>query len=49
MEFLQLWAVMAMAAAMVLIGRKSGSHGCAIQNCEKLETEFSKIPMLDLP
>jgi hypothetical protein len=40
---------MAMAAAMVLMGRRSGSYGCAIQNGEKLETEFIKIPMVDLP
>jgi hypothetical protein len=34
MEFLQLWAAMAMVAAMVLMGRRSGSYGCAIQNGE---------------
>jgi hypothetical protein len=39
---------MAMAAAMVLMGRKSGSYGCAIQNVEKLEAEFIDIPMVDL-
>jgi hypothetical protein len=48
MEYLQLWKVMAMAAAMVLIGRRSGSYGCAIQNDEKLETELIKILMVDL-
>jgi hypothetical protein len=40
---------MAMAAAMVLMERRSGSYGGAIQNGEKLETEFFKIPMVDLP
>jgi hypothetical protein len=40
---------MAMAAAMVLMGRRSESYGCAIQNGEKLETEFIEIPMVDLP
>jgi hypothetical protein len=40
---------MAMAASMVLMGRRSGSYGCAIQNDEKLETEFIEIPMVDLP
>ncbi len=40
---------MAMAAAMVLMGRKSRSYGCAIQNGEKLEAEFIDIPMVDLP
>ncbi len=34
---------------MVLIGRRLGSYGCAIQNGEKIETEFIEIPMLDLP
>ncbi len=34
---------------MVLMGRRSESHGCAIQNGEKLETELIKIPMVDLP
>jgi hypothetical protein len=38
-----------MAAVMVLMGRRSGSYRCAIQNGEKLETEFIEIPMLDLP
>jgi hypothetical protein len=38
-----------MVAAMVLMGRRSGSHRCAIQNGEKLETEFIEIPMVDLP
>ncbi len=38
-----------MAAAMVLMGRRSGSYGCAIQNGEKLETEFIKILMAHLP
>ena len=49
--FLQLWAamVMVMVAAMVLMGRRSGSYGYAIQNGEKLETEFIEIPMVDLP
>jgi hypothetical protein len=47
--FLQLWAAMAMAAAMALMGRRSGSYRCAIQNGEKLETEFIEIPMVDLP
>ncbi len=37
-----------MAAAMVLIGRRLGSYGCAIQNGDKLETELIKIPMVDL-
>jgi hypothetical protein len=40
---------MAMAAAMLLKGRRSGSYGCAIQNDEKLETESIEIPMVDLP
>jgi hypothetical protein len=40
---------MAMVAVMVLMGRISGSYGCAVQNGEKLETELIKIPMLDLP
>jgi hypothetical protein len=40
---------MAMVAAMVLMGRRLGSYGCAIQNGEKLETEFIKIPMVHLP
>jgi hypothetical protein len=40
---------MAMVAVMVLMGRRSGSYGCAIQNGEKLETELIKIPMVDLP
>jgi hypothetical protein len=40
---------MAMAAAMVLLGRGSGSYGCAIQNGEKLDTEFIEIPIVDLP
>jgi hypothetical protein len=40
---------MVMAAAMVLMGRRSGLYRCAIQNGEKLETEFIKIPMVDLP
>ncbi len=40
---------MAMAAAMVLMGRRSGSYGCVIQNGEKLETEFIEISMVDLP
>jgi hypothetical protein len=40
---------MAMAAAMVLMGRRSGSYGCAIQNGEKLEIEFIEFPMVDLP
>jgi hypothetical protein len=40
---------MAIVAAMVLMGRKSGSYGCAIQNHEKLEIEFIKIPMVDVP
>jgi hypothetical protein len=39
---------MAMAAAMVLMVRRSGSYGCAIKNGEKLETEFIEIPMVDL-
>jgi hypothetical protein len=39
---------MTMAAAMVLMGRRSGSYVCAIQNGEKLETEFIEIPMVDL-
>ncbi len=34
---------------MVLMGRISGSYGCAIQNGKKLETELIKIPMVDLP
>jgi hypothetical protein len=38
-----------MGAAMVLMGRRSGSYGCAIQNGKKLETEFIEIPMVDLP
>jgi hypothetical protein len=38
-----------MAAAMVLMGRRSGAYGSEIQNGEKLETEFIKIPMVDLP
>jgi hypothetical protein len=29
-----------MAAVMVLMGRRLESYGCAIQNGEKLETEF---------
>jgi hypothetical protein len=33
---------------MVLMGRRSGSYGCAIQNGEKLKTEFIEIPMADL-
>jgi hypothetical protein len=49
MEFLQPWAVMAMVAAMVLMGRRSGSYECAIPNGEKLETELIKIPMVNLP
>jgi hypothetical protein len=49
MEFLQLWAVMVMASAMVLTRRRSGSYGYAIQNQKKLETEFIKIPTVDLP
>jgi hypothetical protein len=40
---------MAMVAAMVLMGRRSGSYGCAIQNGEKLETEFIEILIVDLP
>jgi hypothetical protein len=40
---------MAMAAAMVLLRGRSGSYRCAIQNDEKLETEFIEIPMVDLP
>jgi hypothetical protein len=40
---------MAMGVATVLMGRRSGSYGCAIQNGEKLETEFIEIPMVDLP
>jgi hypothetical protein len=40
---------MAMAAVIVLMGRRSGSYGCAIQNGEKLETELIKIQMVDLP
>jgi hypothetical protein len=40
---------MAMVAAMVLMGRRSGSYGCAIQNGQKMETELIKIPMVDLP
>ncbi len=48
-EYLQLWTAMAMAAAMVLMGRKSGSYGCAIQNGEKLEADFIDILMVDLP
>jgi hypothetical protein len=39
---------MAMAAAMVLMGRRLGSYGCAIQNGEELGTEFIEIPMVDL-
>jgi hypothetical protein len=31
-EFFQLWAEVVMAAAMVLMGRRSGSYGCVIQN-----------------
>ena len=42
-------ACVAMAAAMLLMGRRSGSYGCAIQNGEKMETEFIEIPMVDLP
>jgi hypothetical protein len=38
-----------MAAAMMLMGGRSVSYGCAIQNSEKLETEFIEIPMVDLP
>jgi hypothetical protein len=34
---------------MVLMGRRSGSHGCAIQNGEKLKTELIEISMVDLP
>ncbi len=34
---------------MVLMGRRSGSYGCALQNGENLETELIKIPMVDLP
>jgi hypothetical protein len=40
---------MVMAAAMVLMGRRSGSYGYAVQNGEKLETELIKIPMVHLP
>jgi hypothetical protein len=40
---------MVMVAAMVLMGRRSGSYGCAIQNGEKMETELIKILMVDLP
>jgi hypothetical protein len=40
---------MAMAAAMVLMGRRSRSYGRVIQNGEKLETEFIEIPIIDLP
>jgi hypothetical protein len=40
---------MAIAAAMVLMGRRSGSYRCVIQNGEKLETELIKIPMVHLP
>jgi hypothetical protein len=40
---------MAMATAMVLMGRRSGSYGCVIQIGEKLETEFIEIPMVNLP
>jgi hypothetical protein len=38
-----------MVAVMVLMGRRSGSYGCAIKHGEKLETEFIEIPMVDLP
>jgi hypothetical protein len=40
---------MAMTAAMVLMGRRSGSYGYAIQNGEKMKTEFIRIPMVALP
>jgi hypothetical protein len=42
-------ACVVMAAAMVLMGRRSGSYRCVIQNGEKLETELIEIPMIDLP
>jgi hypothetical protein len=38
-----------MVEVMALMGRRSESYGCAIQNGEKLETEFIKIPMVDIP
>ncbi len=48
-KFLQLWAAMAMAVAMVLMGRRSGWYRCVIQNGEKLESECIMIRMVDLP
>ncbi len=33
-----------MAALMVVMGRRWGPYGCAIENGEKLETELIKIP-----
>ena len=38
-----------MAAAIVLMGRRSGPYVWAIQNGENLETELIKIPMVHLP